>query len=159
MCEHCGCREVESIRELRDEHDALSGQAFHVRHALASGDRGAARVLLDELVSHLVQHVTREELGMFAALRTQGEFADEVAALEGEHRAMDAVVADLDLDGPDFVARVTALLDDLEAHIEREDLGIFPVAVVTLGATGWATVEAAHEQHPTFLAPDVRSDV
>ncbi|WP_170254398.1 hemerythrin domain-containing protein [Nocardioides szechwanensis] len=150
---------MESIRELRDEHDALSGQAFHVRHALASGDRGAARVLLDELVSHLVQHVTREELGMFAALRTQGEFADEVAALEGEHRAMDAVVADLDLDGPDFVARVTALLDDLEAHIEREDLGIFPVAVVTLGATGWATVEAAHEQHPTFLAPDVRSDV
>lgn len=159
MCEHCGCREVESIRELRDEHDALSGQAFHVRHALASGDRGAARVLLDELVSHLVQHVTREELGMFAALRTQGEFADEVAALEGEHRAMDVVVADLDPDDPGFVARVTALLDDLEAHIEREDLGIFPVAVVTLGATGWATVEAAHEQHPSFLAPDVRSDV
>lgn len=158
MCEHCGCREVESIRELRDEHDALSGQAFHVRHALAS-DRGAARVLLDELVSHLVQHVTREELGMFAALRSQGEFADEVAALEGEHRAMDDVVADLDPAGPDFGSRVTALLDDLESHIEREDLGIFPVAVVTLGATGWATVEAAHEQHPSFLAPDVRSDV
>lgn len=159
MCEHCGCREVESIRELRDEHDALSGQAFHVRHALASGDRGAARVLLDELVSHLVQHVTREELGMFAALRSQGEFAAEVAALEGEHRAMDAVVAGLDPEGPDFVARVTALLDDLDAHIEREDLGIFPVAVVTLGATGWATVEAAHEQHPSFLAPDPGSDV
>jgi hemerythrin-like domain-containing protein len=154
MCEHCGCREVESIRELRDEHDALAGQAFHVRHALASGDRGAARVLLDELVSHLAQHVTREERGMFAALRSQGEFADEVAALEGEHRAMDTVVADLDPEGADFVARVTALLDDLEAHIEREDLGIFPVAVVTLGATGWATVEAAHQQHPSFLAPE-----
>ena len=44
---------------------------------------------------------------------------------------MDAVVAGLDPEGPDFVARVTALLDDLDAHIEREDLGIFPVAVVT----------------------------
>lgn len=155
MCEHCGCREVESIRELRDEHDALTGQAFQVRHALASGDRGAARVLLDELVSRLVQHVTREELGIFAALRAQGEFADEVAALEGEHRAMDAVAADLDPDGPDFVAHVLTLLDDLEAHVEREDLGVFPVAVVILGATGWATVEAAHEQHPSFLAAGV----
>ncbi|MFA6576378.1 MAG: hemerythrin domain-containing protein [Nocardioides sp.] len=159
MCEHCGCREVESIRELRDEHDALAGQAFHVRHALAFGDRSAARALLDELASHLDQHVTREEHGMFAALRTQGEFADEVEALEGEHRAMDAVVAGLDPESPDFTARAVALLDDLEAHIEREDLGVFPVAVVTLGASGWATVEAAHEQHPSFLAVEVRPEV
>lgn len=155
MCGHCGCGGVEAVRELREEHDALTEQAFQVRRALASGDRGAARVLLDEMVGHLVQHVTREELGMFTALREQGEFMDEVSALEGEHRALDAAVAGLDSEHPDFVARVTELLDDLDAHIEREDLGIFPVAVVTLGATGWSTVEAAHEQHPTFLPATV----
>ena len=44
----------------------------------------------------------------------------------------------------DFAATVTQLLDDLDEHVEREDLGIFPVSVVTLGATGWAIVDRAH---------------
>jgi hypothetical protein len=34
---------------------------------------------------------------------------------------------------------------------EREDLGIFPVSVVTLGATGWATVDNARRGSPSFL--------
>jgi len=36
-------------------------------------------------------------------------------------------------------------------HIERENLGIFPVSVVTLGTTGWETVRATHERALTFL--------
>ncbi len=51
-----------------------------------------------------------------------------------------------------------ALLDDLDVHVEREDLGIFPVSVVTLGATGWAVVEAAHEDSPSFLHDDTPDD-
>ena len=46
---------------------------------------------------------------------------------------------------------MTALLDDLDTHVEREDLGIFPVSVVTLGATGWATVDDARRDSPSFL--------
>ena len=53
--------------------------------------------------------------------------------------------------GKSTLARVLALLEELEEHIEREDLGIFPVSVVTLGAAGWATVERAHRDLPTFL--------
>jgi len=46
---------------------------------------------------------------------------------------------------------VEVLLADLEQHIEREDLGIFPVSVVTLGADGWDVVDRAHAAIPTFL--------
>ena len=46
---------------------------------------------------------------------------------------------------------MTALLDDLGDHVEREDLGIFPVSVVTLGAAGWQTVDRAHAESPSFL--------
>jgi len=43
------------------------------------------------------------------------------------------------------------LLNALAEHIEREDLGIFPVSAVTLGRDGWAIVDQAHEDEPTFL--------
>jgi hemerythrin-like domain-containing protein len=134
-----------------DEHSALMGQAHFVRRELGAGDHAAAMALLVDLVAHLDRHVQREEDGIFRALRAQGEFIDEIDALEGEHRDLAAAVAVLDPDSPDFADRVTRLLDDLDVHVEREDLGIFPVSVVTLGAQGWAIVDEAHTASPTFL--------
>lgn len=151
MCGHCGCHDVDAIRELREEHVALSDEADAVRRALRADDQETAVSLMAELVGHLRRHVRREELGVFTALRERGEFGEEVAALEGEHLELDATIAALDPQGEEFGASVLALLADLDQHIEREDLGVFPVSVVTLGAAGWATVEHAHAEHPTFL--------
>ncbi len=152
MCGHCGCQGVDAIGELRDEHVALLDEAHAVRRALAAGDRLAAAEALTGLVAHLSRHVHREERGVFTALREQGDFADEVEALEGEHLALDGAITALDPHGIDFETRVLGLLEELDGHIEREDLGIFPVSVVTLGAAGWQTVERAHAELPTFLA-------
>ncbi len=82
MCEYCGCKEVPAITELRDEHHDLLDQVDHVRRALAAGDGDGARDQLGALVSHLQQHVDREEQGIFTALRKQGDYADEVDDLE-----------------------------------------------------------------------------
>ncbi|MBA3780513.1 MAG: hypothetical protein H0X12_01490 [Nocardioides sp.] len=46
---------------------------------------------------------------------------------------------------------MTHLIDDLDVHVEREDLWMFPVSVVTLGATGWAVVDEAHTRSPSFM--------
>lgn len=151
MCVHCGCQGVPAIGELRDEHAALVEDAHAVRRALGAGDRPAAVARLTDLVAHLTRHVQREERGIFTALREQGDFAEEVAALEGEHLTLDAAIASLDPVADDFDGRVLRLLAELDEHIEREDLGIFPVSVVTLGAAGWATVDRAHADLPTFL--------
>lgn len=151
MCEYCGCREVPAIAELMDEHTALMEQAHLVRQDLGAGAVDAAITRLTDLVGTLERHVGREEAGIFHAIRASGEFVDEVDALEGEHRDFSAAVAALDPVAPDFAHRVRTLLDDLAVHVEREDLGIFPVSVVTLGATGWSVVEAAHEASPSFL--------
>jgi len=152
MCGHCGCHEVDAIGELRDEHVALCEAADGVRRAIGDGDRPVALARLSGLASDLARHVEREELGIFMALRQQGEFAEEVVALEGEHVSLDAAIASLDPHDADFDHAVLGLLAELDQHIEREDLGIFPVSVVTLGATGWDMVERAHTQHPTFLS-------
>lgn len=151
MCEHCGCRGVDPIAELMDEHYDLLEDGHVLRHALAAGDGPAAAKVLDRLTRHLDVHVRREERGIFTALRQSGEFVGEVEDLEREHGAFDAAVASLDPDGPDFQRKVTDLLRDLEEHVQRENLGIFPVSVVTLGADGWQLVEDAREAHPTFL--------
>ncbi|WP_193611121.1 hemerythrin domain-containing protein [Nocardioides lijunqiniae] len=151
MCEHCGCKGVEPVGELMAEHSALSHQAHHVRAALGAGDHPEALSQLRGMVDHLTRHVAREEDGIFRALRASGEFLEEIDALEGEHRDLEAIIASLDVGAAEFAPTVTRLMDDLDQHIEREDLGIFPVSVVTLGATGWAVVDAAHERSPSFL--------
>jgi hemerythrin-like domain-containing protein len=151
MCEHCGCRGVEPIAELMDEHLALLELAGDVRRHLVAGDRVTAAEVLVEVTRQLGRHVSREERGVFAAMKEQGEFVDAVEELESEHLSFDAALASLDPGGADFDARVEALLAELSEHIDKENLGIFPVAVVTLGARGWETVGRAHEAEPSLL--------
>jgi hemerythrin-like domain-containing protein len=145
MCEHCGCRGVEPIAELMDEHLELLDLGGEVRRLLDRGDRRAAWDVLGRLAHLLEHHVDREERGLFTALREQGDFVDAVDELEGEHTDFDEELSDLDLDAVDFERRVDELLEHLSLHIDKENLGIFPVAVVTLGARGWDTVAAAHD--------------
>jgi hemerythrin-like domain-containing protein len=142
---------VPPIAELMDEHTALVDLAHHLRQDLGAGRPSAARAGLAVLVADLERHVQREEKGIFSALRAAGEFIDEIDELEAEHRDFATVIAGLEIGSADFEAQVSKMLDDLAVHVEREDLGIFPVSVVTLGATGWATVERAHTESPSFL--------
>lgn len=151
VCEYCGCREVPPIGELMDEHTALVDQADQVRQDLSGGNPSLARSRLAGLVADLERHVRREEDGIFRALRVAGEFVDEIDELEREHRDLASVIAGLEVESPDFEAQVSRLLDDLAVHVEREDLGIFPVSVVTLGADGWEIIERAHDAYPSFL--------
>jgi hemerythrin-like domain-containing protein len=159
MCEYCGCRGVPPIAELMDEHSALVDQAQGVRQALSSGDPATAMSRLQHLVAHLNRHVQREEAGIFRAMRGAGEFVDEVDQLEAEHRDFAATIVGLDSTAAEFGRTVTRLLDDLDQHVEREDLGIFPVSVVTLGATGWAMVDEAHIDSPSFLLDQDRTSI
>jgi hemerythrin-like domain-containing protein len=151
MCEYCGCRGNDAIAELMDEHYALLDEAHLVRHAMAAGDREGALTHLRSLVGHLDTHVRREEEGIFTALRDQDEYVEEVELLEKEHSAFDAAIADLDPESPDFEQAVSMLFVELDEHVERENLGIFPASVVTLGAQGWQKVDQARTRHPSFL--------
>jgi hypothetical protein len=151
MCSYCGCEGVPAIADLKAEHESLVDQASHVRAALTSDDPASTMRLLTRLVGHLTSHVGREEDGIFRALRESGEYGEEVEALEGEHRDLELAIAGLDVTSPAFAGRVTRLLDDLDVHVQREELGIFPASVVTLGVTGWNLVDEAHLRTPSFL--------
>lgn len=152
MCEYCGCRQIEPLAELMDEHLALLDEASEVEIALRHRDHDRAVDLLRRLAGLLDRHVRREEDGVFTALRAAGEFVDEVEELEQEHHDFDAQIAALDPADPDFAHRVRHLFAHLSDHIDKENLGIFPASVVTLGAAGWDTIARAHAEQPSFLS-------
>jgi hypothetical protein len=134
-----------------DEHTALVDSAYGVRQALRDDDRVTALSLLADVLPRLRRHVRREEDGIFRALRDSGEFLDEIDALEGEHGSLEGAIDDLDRGAPDLSVAIIDLLDALQAHIDREDYGIFPVSVVTLGAAEWSIVDETHAAQPSFL--------
>jgi hemerythrin-like domain-containing protein len=136
MCEHCGCRGVEPIADLMDEHLDLLELTGEVRRHLTQRGADAARRALVDLEQLLDDHVRREERGIFAAMKAQGDFADAVLDLEAEHDSFSRALSTLDANSPDFGHRVRHLLEELSTHIDKENLGIFPLAVVTLGASG-----------------------
>jgi hemerythrin-like domain-containing protein len=148
LCEYCGCRQVEPIADLMDEHMELLEIAGDLRRALLAQDHTEAAAKRDRLVELLTDHTGREEAGVFTALKEQGDYVDEVDALEGEHVSLDQAFAALELGDPAAVALLDRAVADLSDHVDKENLGIFPVAVVTLGATGWEIVERAHDRSP-----------
>ena len=158
MCDYCGCRGVPAIADLMAEHAALVDQAGHVREALRSEDLAAAMSGLTSLVRGWTGHVRREEDGIFAALRSTGSTPrrstrSRASTGTSRRRSLGSTSA-LRSSGGAF----TRLLDDLDVHVQREELGIFPVSVVTLGAAGWAVIDEAHARTPSFLLdPDAAS--
>lgn len=152
MCEYCGCRQIEPLAELMDEHLALLDIASDVEIALRHRDHEGARTALRRLAGLLDRHVRREEDGVFTALKQTGEFLDEVAELEQEHEDLHVGLADLDPAEPGVAEKISVMFRHLSEHIDKEDLGIFPVSVVTLGSSGWDTVARVHGEQPSFLA-------
>ena len=162
MCEHCGCRGIEPLGDLMDEHYEILDIAGDVRRLLAADDRHGAATTLAWLGQRLGEHVDREERGVFAALKSQDEFVEAVVELESEHVDFDAELDLLDIDAPDFDERVSGLLRSLSQHVDQENLGIFPVASVTLNAAGWDMVAKAHATPDTASAtelPEVQASI
>ena len=75
---------------------------------------------------------------------TRCRFHGRVVELEDEHASFDELLSDLDRDSATLRADLERLFAELTVHIDKENLGIFPVAVVTLSAEGWDTVARAH---------------
>jgi hemerythrin-like domain-containing protein len=152
MCEYCGCRQIEQLAELMDEHLALLDVAGDVRRDLEHRRLDEAVAGLRRLAVLLDRHARREEDGVFTALRELGDFTEEIDDLTAEHAEFHRRLGDLGTESPTLKADADALFDHLIQHIDREDLGIFPVSTVSLGAPGWDRVAEVHEAQPSFLA-------
>ncbi len=157
MCDHCGCRALTPIAALMDEHDAICALSDGVRRALASGDVTHAARELGRLAAVLAPHVRWEERGLFAELRAADEFVDHVETLEAEHAALDAAVGHPGGDNRSWADGARALLDALDAHIYKENFGLFPGALAALDDEAWQRIEDARPTEPATAGGEPRA--
>ncbi|MGW4502130.1 hemerythrin domain-containing protein [Micromonospora sp. NPDC004336] len=135
MCNYCGCREFPLIGRLSDEHEAIANAAGRLRAAVRAGAADAPAAL-DALLALLVPHTATEERGLFEELRAEGSLAEAVERLCAEHDDIHGVLGGVDRSAPDWPA-VLAALDRLHRHIDNEEHGLFPAAVIALPIPAW----------------------
>ncbi|MFI0503811.1 hemerythrin domain-containing protein [Streptomyces albogriseolus] len=154
MCEYCGCQSLASIEELTREHDEVVRLISHLRLARRAGDVAGMAQHARGIAAVLGPHTQVEEHGLFPAMA--GDFPDQIAALEAEHRRIEAVLAEAadgvtpsDPTWPDRLVEAMAMLRD---HILKEQDGVFPAALAYLGTEEWEAVEAVRAEAGSTLA-------
>jgi hemerythrin-like domain-containing protein len=142
VCEYCGCQALAPISELTREHDLVLSLVCEVRVARDQGDGPRMAELASRIAAVLGPHTEVEELGLFPPLAA--EFPDQIAILEAEHQQIAAVLGEASPSLPEDPAwpdRLAAALTILRAHIHKEQDGVFPAALASLGTADWETME------------------
>jgi hemerythrin-like domain-containing protein len=143
MCEYCGCQALESIDQLTQEHETVVTLISRARDAHRDGDPARMAEAAREIARLLGPHTEVEEHGLFPALA--GDFPDRMAALQDEHRRIEAVLneaAGATPADPTWPERLLDMLDLLREHILKEQDGVFPAALAFLTTEQWEAVEA-----------------
>ena len=147
MCEYCGCQALATIDELTREHDLVVNMIGEARAAHAVSDTARMAGLARQIAAILGPHTEVEERGLFPALTA--DFPDHVAGLKAEHRRVEAALGEAAAGTPDdpaWPARFAEALTLLREHVLKEQDGVFPAALATLGAADWEAAEAVRSQ-------------
>lgn len=124
MCDHCGCRDFPPIAELSAEHEEILRVAWEVAE-----HGGVAES--DALLGMLAVHVAAEETALYPLLVAGGDLeAEHRAELEAEHAGLKAALLAGTFDRRTYYA--------LAAHIEEEEMELFPAAMFGFDDDAWA---------------------
>lgn len=135
MCDHCGCHEFPAIAELAAEHETILSLGWQL--AATTRQDVADDSVRDELLRQLDIHVTKEETGLYPLLLAVGDLSvDASKALEHEHRTIREALTVGTFDRRDYFA--------LAAHIEAEELELFPIAMFAFDDDIWEQLQVAH---------------
>ena len=144
MCQYCGCQQPAAIDELTREHDAVVALIRDVTEQVAAGRIADVAATCRRISDLLGPHTVVEEEGLFPEL--ESEFPDQIAALTREHRQVEHVLGEAASGVPadqSWPQRLQEVLLVLRQHTLKEQDGVFPAAVISLGADQWERVDAA----------------
>jgi len=130
--DHCGCRAFPPIAELSREHDDILRLAWQAAEEAGPTAR-------QELLALLDRHVAKEEQALHPLLHDQAELtAQRCAALEAEHAELRVAITE-----GAFGRRASYALG---AHIDEEEMELFPAAMFAFDDDHWdeATAVFAH---------------
>lgn len=140
MCDHCHCRDNRPIAELSAEHEEILRVAWSLsEHVRLAGATDAA--LRDELLDMLQVHVAAEEQALYPLLVASGGLdRSQSAVLEDEHEALRTSLLAGTFDRRTYY--------ELAAHIEAEEMELFPAAMFGFDDEAWDLLAAT----PRFVA-------
>ena len=147
MCFYCGCRDIPLLRDYIAEHERVTDLGAKLTQALRNDDLPSAKHLLAEVAGELDRHFRGEEDGLFSVLSEDEAYRDTIDALVEEHRELRELLAAADLTAPDDQERVITAMEDLHAHIAKEEDGLFPVSLTALSGEQWDRSIAAWQAH------------
>jgi hemerythrin-like domain-containing protein len=118
----------------------------------ACGDRRAAAVVgwLRTLSREIHHHHTVEDDLVWPLIERSAGTEIDLGVLTDDHRALDPLLARLDAavttfersrEAADLAAVLREIRDELDEHIEAEELAVFPVVERYVSAADWAAVE------------------
>ena len=133
MCDHCGCRAFPPIADLSAEHETILRLAWQIAEAMRDGV-AMPEATRDELLVLLDRHIRTEEEAFYPLLVDHGDL-DAAAAelLEAEHDDVIGALVDGRFDRRAYYA--------LGAHIEQEEMELFPAAMFGFDDVDWARLE------------------
>lgn len=121
-----------------DEHDRIMHLAWRVTQG---GDPAGPMVVAarEELSKLLAMHAAKEEEALYRFLIASGDLEDDARAeFEREHRELLGSVGDRTFD--------RAASNALAAHIEAEELELFPSAMYAFDDEAWAAMDRVHHE-------------
>lgn len=139
MCSYCGCRSIGIIGRFSTEHDELINTTGLLRRVVAAGHVDEVAGLVDDVARLLEPHTEAEEAGLFTVLRRDEDFSEHIDTLCGEHLGLDDLLARIRAGESHLVDRFDT---ELRSHIQREENGLFPASLTTLGGDEWDEVDA-----------------
>jgi hemerythrin-like domain-containing protein len=141
VCNYCGCREFPLIARFTTDHELIAEAGDRLRRAITTGGSDPV-VALDALLDLLLPHTAAEEHGLFAELRAEGSLIELVDTLCAEHDDIHGVLRAVDRSTADWKP-VLAAVERLREHIDHEEYGLFPAAVIALPFDAWDRVTPA----------------
>jgi hemerythrin-like domain-containing protein len=153
MCEYCGCQDIVAIAVLTREHEVVVNLAGEARRALAAGDLDRAADRARAVAAVLAPHTAVEEGALFPVMTA--EFPDAVGGLVDEHRLIEGVLAEsagTTPDDPGWPDRLGRALTRLREHIRKEEDGLFPAALTSLGPAEWDRLDTVRSQVGSAVA-------
>lgn len=155
MCFYCGCREIPLLSDYIAEHERVTDLGAQLTEALRLGDHPAAKQLLAEVAAELDSHWRGEEGGLFTAMREDEGYRGYIDKLIEEHRELRELLATADLAAPGDQERIIAAMEELHAHIAKEEDGLFPASLTAMSGEQWDRAIAAWQDAHAAELPSI----
>jgi|SRR5215211_7424003 len=120
---------MDALELLTADHNRVRGLFARFREAQEGGDAATMGELAEKIFEELEVHTKIEEQVFYPAVHDVDDLAELVDEGIEEHHVVDMLMAEaksLDPSEPQWVAKMTVLMENVEHHAEEEESEMFP---------------------------------